>query len=69
MLRNAKSEKRSAKCEKSDVKYPAIYFSFFAFRDRFRVFCDKCIASLKNYMLMRKLTIAVISTAVSKDEQ
>ncbi len=38
--------KRSTKREKSDAKYFAIHFSFFAFRDRFHVFCDKCIAGL-----------------------
>ncbi len=46
MLQNAKSEKRVVKREKSDVKYLALHFSFFAFRDRFRIFCNKCIAGL-----------------------
>ncbi len=36
-----------AKSEKSDTKCSAIHFLFFAFRERFRVFCDKCIASLR----------------------
>ncbi len=37
---------RNVKHEKSDAKYPAIHFSFFAFRDYFRIFCNKCIACL-----------------------
>ncbi len=46
MLRNAKSEKRDPKREKSDAKYPAVHFLFLAFRDHFYIFCDKFIASL-----------------------
>ncbi len=30
LARNAKSEKRAAKCAKIDAKYPTIHFSFFA---------------------------------------
>ncbi len=45
---NAKSEKRDAKREKSDVKYPAIHFLFFAFFcGRFHIFCDKYTAGLR----------------------
>ncbi len=29
------------------MKYPAIHFSFFTFRNRFRIFCDKCIANFR----------------------
>ncbi len=42
-----KSEKRDAKHEKSATKYFAIHFLFFTFRVRFRIFCDKCTASLR----------------------
>ncbi len=41
-----KVKKRGAKLEKSDTKYDAIHFSFFAFCDHFRIFRDKCIACL-----------------------
>ncbi len=40
------AKKRGVKREKSDTKYPAIHFLFFAFHDSFRVFCDKRIAGL-----------------------
>ncbi len=43
----AKCCKMGVKCEKSDAKYHAIRFLFFALRDRFHIFCDKCIASLR----------------------
>ncbi len=49
MLRNAKSGKRGVKCEKRDAKYPAIYFLFFTFLGRFRVFRDKCRTGLRDY--------------------
>ncbi len=45
MLWNAKS-KHWWKCEESDAKYPSIQCSFFAFQNRFHIFCDKCIADL-----------------------
>ncbi len=43
----AKLEKNDTKCEKSDAKYPVICFSFFIFHEHFKLFCDKCIVSLK----------------------
>ncbi len=49
-----KSEKRGVNCEKSDAKYPAIHFSFFAFRDRFRIFYDKCIAGPVTLVLKKR---------------
>ncbi len=45
-----KKRKNRMKHEKSDAKYPAVDFLFFAFRDRFCVFCDKCIASLRIFI-------------------
>ncbi len=45
LARNAKGEKGGAKW-KSDAKYRAIHFSFFAFHDCYCAFCDKCIAGL-----------------------
>ncbi len=41
--------------KKSDVKYLAIHFLFFAFREHFCVFCDQCIAGLM--VLCRDLDI------------
>ncbi len=41
-----KCKKRGTKHEKSDAKYLAIYFLFFAFRECFHIFQDECIASL-----------------------
>ncbi len=38
----------NAKSKKSDTKYPAIHFSFFAFHAHFCVFCDKCTDGIKN---------------------
>ncbi len=49
MMQNAR--KNYAKCEKSAMKYPAIHFSFFAFREHFMLFCEKCISSLKKCVL------------------
>ncbi len=41
-----KAEKGGRNVKKSDARYSATHFLFFAFCDRFRVFCDKCIAGL-----------------------
>ncbi len=46
LTQNAKSKKWGAKREKSEVKSPAIHFSFFVFCDRFLVFCAKCLTRL-----------------------
>ncbi len=43
----------AAKCEKSDVKYPVIHFTFC---DCFHVFCDKCTASLIKIDIKKKKT-------------
>ncbi len=45
MAQYAKSKKWNKKCKKGDMKYPAIHFLFFTFRERFRVFRDKSTAS------------------------
>ncbi len=46
-----KAKKGDSKREKSDAKYPAIHFLFFAFCDRFHLFCDKSIAGLEVYKM------------------
>ncbi len=40
--------KKGAKREKRNTIYLAIHLSFFAFRKRFRIFRNKCIADLKH---------------------
>ncbi len=42
-----KKKKKKHKREKSDSKYSSIHFLLFTFCECFRVFCDKCIASLR----------------------
>ncbi len=59
-----KSEKRGVKCEKSDVEYPAIHFSFFAFSDRFCVFCDKRIASVRRIHTIVGKSIDIVNLLV-----
>ncbi len=50
-----KGKKGARKREKSDAKYLAIHFLFFAFRDSFRIFRDKCIAGLRDMSWVKLL--------------
>ncbi len=46
ILPNGKMQKKRHKTQKSDAKYPATYFLFFAFCKYFCAFRNKCIAAL-----------------------
>ncbi len=59
LVRNAKSEKRRVKPKKRVAKYPAIPSLFFAFRDRFRVFHNECIANLRAYLFFSQFQVFV----------
>ncbi len=66
VVRNAKSEKREAKREKSDAKYPAIHYSF-AFHNHFRVFCDKCITGqISNTGCLKKTLVGIAISIADK---
>ncbi len=54
---NVKSKRRGA-------KYPAIHFLFFAFRDRFHVFRDKCILGLTIFSFLLTVMMRYVSVKI-----